>query len=494
MNKRMITHVLGLLLLVEGVLMLFPCIVAIFYHEKTIYSYLISIVVCAAVGLIMSSVKYSSNKTIYARDGLAIVSLSWILLSLAGALPFFISREIPNYLDALFETVSGFTTTGSSILTDIEAMSKSNLFWRSFTHWVGGMGVLVFAMAVIPLAGGGGNLHMMKAESPGPEVGKLVPKSTATARILYAIYLVLTVIEIVLLLCGDMSLFESLTTAFGTAGTGGFGVKNDSIAGFSSYSQIVITIFMALFGINFNLYFLVLCAKVKDALKSEELRAYLGIMISAIVVIFINIYRLFGSVGEALRAAAFQVSSIMTTTGFTTVNYDEWPVLSKMILLLLMCIGASAGSTGGGFKVSRILLLFKSARRELKRMGHPRNVSVVKFSGKRVSEETIHNTSAYLVVYIVIFVVSLLIVSFDKQSIVTNVTAVIATFNNIGPGLEAVGAIGNFSVFNPISKIVFIIDMLLGRLEIFPIIMLFFMPIKHKNRRPAIPSNAIDDD
>lgn len=478
MNKRMIAYILGILLLCEAGLMLLPTIVSLVYGEAVVISFLATIVLLVATGVVLVAMK-PKNKTIYARHGLVIVALGWILMSLFGALPFFFSGEIPNYLDALFEAVSGFTTTGSSILTDVEALSKSMLFWRSFTHWIGGMGVLVFMMAVLPLAGGGGDLHLMKAESPGPNVSKLVPRSSKTARILYGIYLALTVLEIFILLFGGMSLFESVTIAFGTAGTGGFGVLNSSIASYSTFCQSTITVFMILFGINFNIYFLLLCKKFKDALKSEEVWTYLAIMFSAIVVIALNIRDMFASFSEAFHHSAFQVSSVMTTTGFATADFNQWPELSRIIMLGVMCVGACAGSTGGGLKVSRLIILLKSARREFRRISHPRSVKIITFDGNRLSDDTIRNTFAYFFIYVMIFAASVLVVSLDNFDFTTTITSVIATLNNIGPGLNMVGATGNYSEFSFLSKLVLISDMLLGRLEIFPLLFLF-APSKQK--------------
>ncbi|MBE6800715.1 MAG: TrkH family potassium uptake protein [Ruminococcaceae bacterium] len=478
MNKRMIAYILGILLLCEAGLLLLPTVVSLIYGEAVITSFLATIALLAATGLVLIAMK-PKDKTIYARHGLVIVSLGWILMSLFGALPFYFSGEIPSYLDAVFEAVSGFTTTGSSILTDVEALSKSMLFWRSFTHWIGGMGVLVFMMAVLPLAGGGGDLHLMKAESPGPNVSKLVPKSSKTARILYGIYLALTVLEILILLFGGMPLFDSVTITFGTAGTGGFGVLNSSIAEYSTFCQGVITVFMVLFGINFNFYFLILCKKFKDAFKSEEVWTYLAIMISAIVVIAINTKDMFTSFSEALHHSAFQVSSVMTTTGFATTDFNQWPELSRIIMLAVMCVGACAGSTGGGLKVSRVIILLKSARREFRRISHPRSVKIITFDGNRVSDDTIRNTFAYFFIYAMIFASSVLVVSLDNFDFTTTTTSVIATLNNIGPGLNMVGATGNYSEFSFLSKLVLIADMLLGRLEIFPLLFLF-APSKQK--------------
>lgn len=474
----MVSNLLGIVLFSQAVLMLLPLIVAIIYHES-IWCFVITIGALLFAGLVLTRFK-PKTKNIYSREGFRVVSFGWILMSLFGALPFFISGEIPNYVDAVFEAVSGFTTTGASILTNVEAMSKSLLFWRSFTHWIGGMGVLVFVMAVMPLAGGGGNIFLMRAESPGPDVGKLVPKSNSTARILYGIYLFMTVAEIILLKCGGMSFFDSVTLSFGTAGTGGFGIKNDSITSYSLYSQIVIGVFMALFGINFNLYFLLLCGKIKDVFKDEELRAYLGIMGTAILMIAIDIRGMFGSFGEALHTAAFQVSSVMTTTGYSTADFDKWPELSKMLMLTVMCIGGCAGSTGGGIKVSRILLMMKNIKREFKRLIHPRSVSIIRFDGKKVNNEVAQNTSIYLTVYMIIFMISVILVSFDNMDMTSNVTGVIATLNNIGPGLGVVGATGSFAPYSMFSKIVFIIDMLLGRLEIFPLLLIFVSGVKSK--------------
>ncbi len=472
----MIAYVIGIILLCEAGLLIFPTVVGIICSERSVFSFLITIALCAAAGLLLVRLR-PDDRTLYARDGFVIVSLAWIVMSLFGALPFFFSRQIPSYLDAVFETVSGFTTTGASILTDVEALSRCMIFWRSFTHWVGGMGVLVFVMAVLPLASGGSDLHLMRAESPGPDVGKLVPKSTRTAKILYSIYFVMTVVEIILLLAGGMSAFDAFTLSFGTAGTGGFAVLNSGIASYSPYCQIIITVFMTLFGVNFNVFFLIVCGKIKDALKSEELRAYLGIMATAVIIVTINIASMFDTLGEALRASAFQISSVMTTTGYSTVDFDQWPTLSKMIMLAVMCIGASAGSTGGGFKVSRLMLLLKDAKRELKRLVNPRSVSVVTFEGKRVDVGITHSANVYFTIYVMIFVISVLIVAFDKISIVSNITGVIATLNNIGPGLDQVGPSANYSICSWLTKTVFIADMLLGRLEIFPLILLFSRPI-----------------
>lgn len=473
MNKRMISHVLGILLLLEAVFLVFPALIALIYGEKIIATYLICAAVCAVIGLLLYRVK-PTTKTIYARDGFAIVSLSWIIMSLFGAIPFTLSGEIPSYIDALFEMVSGFTTTGASIIPDLDVISHASIFWRSFSHWIGGMGVLVFIMAVLPLAGGGGNIHLMRAESPGPVVGKLVPKSKHTARILYGIYLAMTLLEIFLLIIGGMPLFDSITISLGTAGTGGFSISNAGFGIYSTYCRNVVTVFMALFGINFSLYYLLLCKKIKEVFKSSELWVYVGTIISSIAVISINIHNMYDSFSESIHHAAFQVSSLITTTGYTSADFDRWPELSKMILLLLMCMGAMAGSTGGGLKVSRIIILFKTARREIRKLSHPRNVTVITFDGKLLNNDVIHSTCAYFIIYCFIMVVSFLIVSFDRNTdMVTSISSVIATLNNIGPGLAKVGATCNYSGFNAISKITFILCMLIGRLEIFPFFFIF---------------------
>ncbi len=484
MNKRMIAYISGLLMVCEAGLLLLPLTVALIYGESTITSFLVTMAALCVLGLILIKLK-PKDKTIYARDGLVIVALGWIIMSAFGALPFFISGEIPNYVDALFETVSGFTTTGSSILSDVEAMSKSLIFWRSFTHWIGGMGVLVFVMAVLPLTGGGGDLHLMKAESPGPVVGKLVPKSNKTARILYLIYFAMTVACMIFLLFGGMPLFDSICLSFGTAGTGGFGIKNDSMASYSTYCQGVVTIFMALFGVNFNVYFLMVIGRIKDALKSEEVRTYFGIIAASILVIAINITSYFDSFFEALHHAAFQVSTIITTTGYATTDFNQWPELSRTIVILLMCIGACAGSTGGGFKIARVILLFKHARKEVRAVSHPRNVRVLKFENSAVKDETLRSTTAYLVIYVALICLSFFIISLDNIDTTTSLTSVISCINNIGPNLSskiitsdgsiiygAGGPYSNFSVFSSLSKIVLILDMLFGRLELFPLIVL----------------------
>ena len=469
----MVAYILGVLLLIEAFLLIFPLITAFIYSEP-VMPFLASIGILGLVGGLLRLIGRTKNKTIYAREGFLIVSLGWILLSAMGALPFFISGEIPNYIDALFETTSGFTTTGSSILTNVEALSKSLIFWRSFTHWVGGMGVLVFIMAAIPLAGGGGNIHLLKAESPGPEVSKLVPKAKHTALILYLIYFVMTVVLVAIMLLDGNSLFDSLTLSFGTAGTGGFGIKNDSMASYSASTQTIITIGMDAFGVNFNCYYYLINKRFKECFGNEELKYYLLIMVGAILFITFNSKSMYSNIGESLHHAAFQVSSVMTTTGYTTVNYDFWPSFSKTIMLGVMCVGACAGSTGGGIKVSRIVIMARYAKNEVLKAIHPNKVTQIRFNGRVIDNETIRGINAYIIIYIAVFAVSLLIVSLDNKDMVSNISGVIATLNNIGPGLESVGATGNFASFSALSKCVFIFDMIAGRLELFPIMMLFY--------------------
>ncbi len=473
-NKRMIIHVLGEIFLVEALLMLLPCITSLVYRETVLGAYLASALIAATVGLVFV-LRPVADKRIYHRDGFAIVSIGWTALSLFGALPFVFSGEIPFFIDAVFEAVSGFTTTGASILTDVEALSHASLLWRSLTHWVGGMGVLAFLMVLIPVTGGGGNLNLMRAESPGVEVEKLVPKANSTARILYGIYIFGTILMFGLLMLGDIPVFDAVNITFATAGTGGFSVLNSSMAGYSHYIQGVVTVFMVLFGVNFNLYFLILCRRLRDAVRSEELRAYLLIFASAVLFVTLDVYLdgIYTSFGESFHHSVFQVASIMSTTGFTTTDFDKWPEVARVVLVGVMCIGSCAGSTAGGLKVSRMLLAVKSAGVEIKRVLDPHSVNVVTLEGKRVKNEVVKTTFAYVVIYVMIFALSLLVVSFDRMDFTTNVTGVLTTLNNVGPGLSAVGPTGNFSAFSPLSKLVFIADMLLGRLEIFPFLVLF---------------------
>ncbi|MBR5459920.1 MAG: TrkH family potassium uptake protein [Clostridia bacterium] len=477
----MILHVLGEIFIVEALLMLLPCITSLIYHETVLGAYLISVLITAAVGLVFV-LRPVTDKRIYHRDGFAIVSIGWTAMSIFGALPFIFSGEIPFFLDAVFESVSGFTTTGASILTDVEHLSHASLLWRSLTHWVGGMGVLAFLMVLIPVTGGGGNLNLMRAESPGVEVEKLVPKANSTARILYGIYIFGTLLLFGLLVLGRMPVFDAVNITFATAGTGGFAVLNSSMASYSPYIQAVVTVFMVLFGINFNLYFLILCRRFRDALRSEELRAYLILFVSAVLFVTLDVYLdgIYATFGESFRHSAFQVASLMSTTGFASADFDKWPEVARVVLVGVMCIGSCASSTAGGLKVSRVLLAVKSAGLEVKRVLNPHSVNVVTLEGKRVKSEVVKTTFAYIVIYIMIFAISLLVVSFDRMDFTTNVTGVLATLNNVGPGLSAVGPTGNFSAFSPLSKLVFIADMLLGRLEIFPFLVLFTSLFRRK--------------
>lgn len=469
MNHRMVFSTVGKMVWAEAILLLLPYIISLVYKEACAEAFLITIITAVVTGTLLVLLFKKKNDVIYSKEGFLTVSLSWIVLSLIGALPFRISGEIPHYIDAVFETVSGFTTTGASILTDIEAMSRGLLFWRSFTHWIGGMGVLVFVMAIIPNVSKR-SIHIMRAEVPGPVKGKLVPKLRDTAKILYTIYIVMTIIEIVLLRLGNMPWFDSIVHSFGTAGTGGFGIKADSIASYSPYLQWVITIFMILFGVNFNIYFLLIIGRIRSILKSTELWVYLGVIALAVLCISFNIYPMYNDVSDTVRDAAFQVGSIITTTGYATADFDLWPSFSKAILFSLMLIGACAGSTGGGFKVSRVIIVFKKISSEIKRLLHPRSVKTITFEGKRLEEQTINGVTVYLAIYIACFVLLFLAVSLDKFDFETNFSAVSACFNNIGPGFGAVGPTGSFAGYSIFSKIILTFAMLLGRLEIFPLI------------------------
>lgn len=475
MNVKSISRTVGLILLITGIFQLFPLLIAVIDHEpRNILAYIESLCLILLVGSALLLFSRGGNRMFSAQEGFAATGLSWIFMSAFGALPFFLSGQIPSYVDAFFEMVSGFTTTGASILTDVEALSRCNLFWRSFSHWLGGMGVLVFLLAVVPGArkNGGTGIYLMRAESPGPSVDKLTPHLRQTAMILYGIYILLTALCIGCLLLGGMPVFDSFCIAFGTAGTGGFAIKNSSMGGYSYFLQTVVTVFMFLFGVNFSLYYMLLLRKFKAVFKNEELRLYFGIAASSIVLITINISRMYNTVYEAVHHAAFQVVSIMTTTGYGTVDFEQWPAFSKAILLSLMFIGASAGSTGGGLKVSRVLLLMKSIRRTIRKALHPRRVQPVYMDGRAVSEEVCDNVNAYLAIYCVILVLSFAVISVDGFSIGTNFSAVASCFNNIGPGFELVGATQNFSIYSDLSKIILSLDMLLGRLEIFPLLLL----------------------
>ena len=450
--------------------------ISLYYHEEeAVRALLITMVITLLTGGVMVAMTRGTRKGFHAKEGMVCVGISWIVLALFGALPFFFSGAIPHYVDALFEIVSGFTTTGASILPEVESMPYGLLYWRSFSHWLGGMGVLVFLLAVSSgnERSKGFTMHILRAESPGPQVGKLVPRMKQTAEILYVLYIILTVIDVIFLLCGGMPLFDSVCTAFGTAGTGGFGIKNDSMAGYSPYLQNVCTVFMLLFGVNFTCYYMLLIKQVKSVFKDEELRLYLGVVAGSIALIVFNLRGYYGTLGETVRHAAFQVVSVATTTGFATTDFDLWPSFSKGILLCLMLLGACAGSTGGGFKCGRALLVLKGLRRSVRQIVHPGKVEVVRVNGRTVDEKVLQNTNAYLAAYALIVVVSFLLISIDGFSITTNLSAVLACFNNIGPGLELVGPTCNFGGFSVFSKLVLILDMLAGRLEIFPILILF---------------------
>ena len=476
MNNKMIARFIGKILLVEAAFMLPACGISIFKHEEAVaHAFLITILLTILVGGALVMTVRTEKKGFHAKEGLVCVGISWIVLGLFGALPFFLSGAIPHYVDALFEIVSGFTTTGASILPEVEPLPMGLLYWRSFSHWLGGMGVLVFLLAVSSgdERSKGFTMHILRAESPGPKVGKLVPRMKKTAEILYILYMILTVLDIIFLLIGGMPLFDSICTAFGTAGTGGFGIKNDSIAGYSPYLQNVCTVFMLLFGVNFSCYYMLLLRQIKSVFKDEELRLYLGVVIGSTALIVWNLRGFYGTLGETIRHAAFQVASIVTTTGFATTDFDLWPSFSKAILLCLMLLGACAGSTGGGFKCGRALLVLKGLRRSVRQIVHPGKVEVVRVNGRAVEEKVLENTNAYLAAYALIIVASFFFVSVDGFSVTTNLSAVLACFNNIGPGFEMVGPTCNFSGFSVFSKLVLIMDMLAGRLEIFPILILF---------------------
>lgn len=480
MNFGIIRYVLGMVVDLEGILLLFPCLVALIYHEKEGYSFFLVAVVCLILGTI-SIIKKPKHKEFYSKEGFVIVALSWVVLSVFGALPMFLCGDIEKYIDALFETVSGFTTTGASISENVELFSNSTNFWRCFTHWIGGMGVLVFILAITPL-NSGYNMHIMRAESPGPSVSKIVPKVKDTAKILYKIYFTMTVLQFFCLIIAGMPVYDSICTAVGTAGTGGFGIKADSMASYNAAIQVIVTIFMILFGVNFNVYYILLKTKEKKmAFKIEEVKVYFLIIFLAIALITINVCNNVKNITYTIRHTAFQVGSIITTTGFATKDFNTWPQLSRAILVLIMFIGACAGSTGGGMKVSRILILIKSAKTELNYFMHPRCVKTIKMDKKVVEKDQVRDVHAFFVTYVLIFIVSLLIISLDNFDAVTNFTSVAATFNNIGPGLNVVGPTGNFAQFSVLSKIVLMLDMLAGRLEIYPMLLLFMPKAWRRN-------------
>ena len=474
MNIRAVLRLLGFIILMLGIFMIPPMLIAFFLKESTKWTFMFTAAGLAAAGALLTLIK--SHKALNAREGFATVALGWIVISLCGALPYFISGSIPSFADSVFETASGFSTTGASILTDIESLPRSILYWRSFTNWLGGMGVLVFLLAVIPMSrgGSGDSFQLMRAESPGPSVGKITPTLRSSARILYLLYIGLTLLEMVLLLCGKMPFFDALTTSLANAGTGGFSIRNASIAAYdSAYLQIVVTVFMILFGVNFNIFYLILLRKFRQAFRNEEFWAYFGLIAVASATILINIRHLYESFGKALLDSVFQVSSIITTTGFATADFDKWPEYSRCVLVFLMFIGASAGSTGGGMKISRLLILAKSVKTELHSIVRQREVKPVKIDGKTLDPAVLRGTHAYFVAYALICVASVLLISLDGFSFETTLTSVISCLNNIGPGLGDVGPTGNYAAFSDFSKIILSINMLTGRLELFPILMLF---------------------
>lgn len=471
MNFAMIVTVLGWVSCFNAAFQLLPALVGIIYHEQAAWSFLISAAGSLVLGLLLL-IRKPKSKTLYAKEGFVIVSLSWILMSLLGALPLFLCGAIPSYVDALFEAASGYTTTGASIVPVVEELPKCCLFWRSFMHWIGGMGVLVFIMAFIPLSGAG-NMNLMRAESPGPMVSKLVPRVKTTAFLLYAMYFGLTLLQFICLIIAKMPVFDAVNTAFATAGTGGFGFKNDSMASCSTEIQVIITIFMILFGVNFNFYFLLLYRRFRDALHISEVWVYFGVILASIAIITWNISQMYDSLGIAVRDAAFSVGSVITTTGFATADFNQWPQLSKTILLLLMFIGACAGSTGGGIKVSRFIIMFKTMLNEIGLQTHPKRVKKIKMDGHEISHDTIRAMNNYLIAYFAIYAFSVLLLSIEGYDFTTNFSAIAATLNNIGPGLELVGPAGNFAFFSDLSKLVMTFDMIAGRLELFPMLVLF---------------------
>ena len=475
MNTKMMGRFIAQIVAIEAVFMIPALVISLGYGEwPAVKAFAITLGIMLALAGGLYGLCRRAEKIFGAQEGLVCVSLSWIVMSLLGALPFTLCGQVPNYIDALFEIISGFTTTGASVIADVEGLFKGILYWRSFSHWIGGMGVLVFLLAILPGSKGSGfTMHLLRAESPGPDVGKLVPKMRQTAMILYVIYIVLTIVNIVFLLCGGMHWLHALCTAFGTAGTGGFGVFNDSMTSVSPYIQNVTTVFMFLFGINFSCYYLVLIGKLRSIFKDEELRLYVGLAVGCVIALVLSIRPLYATLEETIRHAAFQVSSIMTTTGYTTTDYDLWPAFSKAILLLLMIVGACAGSTGGGLKCIRLLLLFKVLRRNIRQILNPRKVLVVRNNDKVVDEKVLANTNAYFAAYVIIIVICTLILSLDGFNLETNLSAALATFNNIGPGMGAVGPTCNFAAYGVISKLTMCLAMLAGRLEIFPILVLF---------------------
>lgn len=489
MNTSIIRYILGHVLRIEALLLLLPCLIAVYFHESQGWYYLFTAALCVVLGMLMTWKKPKSS-IFYLKEGCIATAMSWIFLSVFGCLPFCISGEIPSFTNALFETISGFTTTGASILEDVEALSHCALFWRSFTHWIGGMGVLVFLLAIIPMSGGS-NINLMRAESPGPSVGKLVPKIGATARILYGIYFGLTLLQLLLLYLNGMPLFDAVTTSIGTAGTGGFGIRGDSIAGYSDTLQWIVTVFMILFGINFNFYYYLLFRQFRKALGMQEVRAYLLIILASVGFITLNIRHLTGGLFRALTQAAFQVASIITTTGFATTDFNQWPEASKTILVMLMFVGACAGSTGGGIKVSRFLISIQSVLSELHSYIHPKAITTIKMDKKPIDREVVRATNVYFITFLLVFATSVFVISLEGHDLITNFTAVAATINNIGPGLSQVGPAANFNFFSHFSKYVLMFDMLAGRLEFFPLLILLHPTVwkdfaTRKKKKPTV--------
>jgi len=477
MNIKMLIYILGKVLLIEGVLMVLPVVCGALYGEREFFVYLVLAGLYMTAGFLIS-LKKPKNMTIFIKDGCVATALSWIVLSVCGCIPFMITKEIPSFTDAMFETASGFTTTGASILTDIEALSHTSLLWRSLTHWIGGMGVLVFLLAVVPMTGGS-NMNLMRAESPGPSVGKIVPKVRSTAKMLYYIYIALTLLEIIILYACRMPLFDSICSAFGTAGTGGFGIKNDSFTSYAPHLQWIVAVFMLLFGANFNFYYYLTTGQGLKALKISEVKVYLAVAAISTAIICFSVYGIYGNFAEALRHSFFQVSTVMTTTGFATTDFDLWPSLARFILVALMFIGACASSTGGGIKISRFQIMFKAFKREIGSYIHPRTVKKIRIDGKTVDPDTEHSVALYFFIYLIVFTASMFIVSFEGHDLVTVLTSVAATLNNIGPGLSLVGPTRNYSFFSDLSKWVLIFDMLAGRLELLPILV-FLNPFTYK--------------
>lgn len=478
MNRRMIFYTVGQIIFLEGLLFMLPLLVSFCYwEEKSIICFSITLFAALAIGSLMTVISKPSNKVIYAKEGFIIVTFAWIALSAIGCVPFVISGEIPNAVDAFFETVSGFTTTGASVLTDVESMSRGMLFWRSFTHWLGGMGVLVLIMAIIPKNSGtdyGRAMHIFRAEMAGPIIGKLVPKAKDTAKILYFIYFGLTALEFFFLVIGDMPLYDSIIHAVGTAGTGGFGIKADSLAGYSPYSQWVITIFMLLFGVNFNLYYFILLKRFRAVFTNRELWVYISIVIISVVVITWNIFPIYNNFSDSFRHSSFQVAGIISSTGFATADFNQWPQLSKNIMFLLMFMGGCAGSTAGGLKVSRVMILFKIIQKDIRRLLHPRSVTSVKLEGKALDNNTLYSVSTYFALYMVLILGTFLLISFEPLSFETNLSAAVSCINNIGPGFDQAGPMDGYAVYSNFSKVVLSIAMLLGRLEIYPILLAFY--------------------